>query len=156
MNLWIPYYVSAALRGQERVLEPLELELQMFVGHRMSAGKWTQVIYKNNKYSTTEPSLLLKKDLFISVYECCACICFGTVCTWSPQPRRGHSSTGAGVNRGCEMPYECRETNGGSPRAASALTMGPPLQLHHFYLYLFFIFEITSHYVALTVLEVTA
>ena len=44
-------YVSNALRGQKRALEPLELELWMVVSYHGGAGNGTQIIPKNSKYS---------------------------------------------------------------------------------------------------------
>ena len=55
--------VSAPLlynRGQKRVLDPLELELQMVVSHHMVVGNQTQVLLKAQPVLlTAEPSLQL-------------------------------------------------------------------------------------------------
>lgn len=49
-------YISAPCacnthRGQRRISEPLELELQMAVNSHVGAGKWSQVLCKSSKYS---------------------------------------------------------------------------------------------------------
>ena len=36
---------------QKRVLDPLELELQMGVSHHVGAGNWTEVLYKSSQCS---------------------------------------------------------------------------------------------------------
>lgn len=35
-------------KNQNRVLDPLELELQMVINFQVSAGNWTQAIFKVN------------------------------------------------------------------------------------------------------------
>lgn len=46
MYTYVPQ-VSIALRGQEKVLGPLELDLQMVVSCHVGAGNWTRVLWKS-------------------------------------------------------------------------------------------------------------
>jgi hypothetical protein len=40
-------YAYSALESLKRVLDPLELELSMFVSHHVDAGDQTQVLWKS-------------------------------------------------------------------------------------------------------------
>ena len=53
--------LSNAFGGQKRVLDPLELELQMVVSHHVGARNQTQVLCKQEQlvFLTSEPSLQL-------------------------------------------------------------------------------------------------
>lgn len=44
-------------RGQKRILESLDVELQTIVSHYIYAGNWTLVFRKNQGSLTAEPSL---------------------------------------------------------------------------------------------------
>lgn len=47
MYMCKPQVCSA--HGQKRVLDPLDLELQIVMNHHMCAGNYTQVLCKSNK-----------------------------------------------------------------------------------------------------------
>ena len=58
------YYIHAGARGgQKRVLDPLEVELQMFVSYHIGSGKQALVLCKNNK--CFNPAISPAPGLFI-------------------------------------------------------------------------------------------
>lgn len=46
--------MSGAYSGQKRVLDPLELELQMDVSHHMDVGNYTQIFCTSNRCTIAE------------------------------------------------------------------------------------------------------
>ena len=71
--------------GQQRVLDPLELWLQMGVSCHAGAGNLTQVFYKNR---TLEANLFCNLGMFIWENHCCWQTVVWTVRTFTVQPFR--------------------------------------------------------------------
>lgn len=59
-----PMPAALAEASYQKPSDPLELELQTVVSGHVGAWNKTQVIFKSNKYSTTDPSLWPPTEVF--------------------------------------------------------------------------------------------